>query len=136
MHFSRKFDRRPDLTRSGPRTKNNMCNREISPRRFDCFLREALRPPGSDRQGGLYPSPSTGEGGETRKTGEGHRAASCILQRLSLLLPSDDTPSRWWHNGPPALCYDGKPEIDGSNPHGCAFLPLTVRVVDGFTFSL
>ena len=37
-HFSRKFDRWPDLTRSnidlGPK---NMCNREIPSRRIDCF---------------------------------------------------------------------------------------------------
>ena len=49
-----------------------MCNREISARRINYFFfREALRPSGADRQGGRTPPPSTGEGGEIRKTGEG-----------------------------------------------------------------
>ena len=90
-----------------------MCNREISSRRIDCFFfRAALRPSGTDRQGGgsvfelcvydrfisiiklmelrhgikqlnhsqeeksvkrlaVNPPPSTGNGGEIRKTGEG-----------------------------------------------------------------
>ena len=50
---------RPDITRSNRvRTKNNMCNREISSRRFDCFFfREALRPSGADRLGVVPPPP-------------------------------------------------------------------------------
>ena len=35
------------------------------------FFREALRPSGADRQGGRTIPPSTDEGGEIRKTGEG-----------------------------------------------------------------
>ena len=35
-----------------PRTKNNMCIREIPSRRIDYFFREGLRQSGADRQGG------------------------------------------------------------------------------------
>ena len=49
-----------------------MCNHEISSRRIDWFFREALQPSGADRRGGGRTNPpSTGEGGEIRKTGEG-----------------------------------------------------------------
>ena len=34
-----------------PRTKSNMCIREIPSRRMDCFFREGLRKSGADRQG-------------------------------------------------------------------------------------
>ena len=50
-----------------------MCNREISLIPLNYFFREALRPSGADRQDVSYqPSrPSTGEGGEIQKKGEG-----------------------------------------------------------------
>ena len=50
-----------------------MCNREISSRRVELFFSAKLYAHQGPmaRGGGSYPPPSTGEGGEIRKTGEG-----------------------------------------------------------------
>ena len=54
-HFSRKFNLWPDLTRSNVDLGlKNMCNRENSSRRIDCFFREALRQSGADHYVGSY----------------------------------------------------------------------------------
>ena len=74
--FSRKFDLWPDLTRSNVDLGLKTIY-AIARSRQDAstvFFREALRPSGADRQGGGRTNPlppSTGEGGEIRKTGEG-----------------------------------------------------------------
>ena len=53
-HFSRKFDFWPDLTR--PRTKKNMCNREISSRRIDWFFPRSSTTIRGRSPGGVVPT--------------------------------------------------------------------------------
>ena len=59
----------PNEVKYWPRTKNNMCNLETSSRRVDCFFFSRSSTTIRGRSpGGL--TPSIGEGGEIRKTGE------------------------------------------------------------------